>query len=144
MHYYTICLLKCFGPGQIEKTAQSVKRGLSPEVVNSTKRPFKTGNSGIFKKWRVTGSFIDVGLLVPFTVARNRHNIRGILKGEVSLYHWPPVWLVCNQLYDNGQFLFLFAKQTNRIIFKNFFLLVYFFSKCLNFFLMFRIPGNRY
>ncbi len=37
---------------------------------------------------------------------------QGILKGEVSLYHWPPVWLVWNQLYDNRQFLFLFAKQT--------------------------------
>ncbi len=34
-------------------------------------------------------------------------------KGEVSLYHWPPVWLVWNQLYDYWQFLFLFAKQTN-------------------------------
>ena len=29
---------------------------------------------------------------------------QGILKGEVSLYHWPPVWLVWNQLYDNWQF----------------------------------------
>ncbi len=38
---------------------------------------------------------------------------QGILKGEVSLYHWPPVWLVWNQLYDSRQFLFLFAKQTN-------------------------------
>ncbi len=38
---------------------------------------------------------------------------QGILKGEVSLYHWPPVWLVWNQLYDNWQFLFLFAKQAN-------------------------------
>ncbi len=38
---------------------------------------------------------------------------QGILKGEVSLYHWPPVWRVWNQLYDNWQFLFLFAKQTN-------------------------------
>jgi len=38
---------------------------------------------------------------------------QGILKGEVSLYHWPPVWLVWNQLYDNWNFLFLFAKQTN-------------------------------
>ncbi len=35
---------------------------------------------------------------------------QGILKGEVSLYRWPPVWLVWNQLYDNWQFLFLFAK----------------------------------
>jgi hypothetical protein len=39
--------------------------------------------------------------------------IQGILKGDVSLYHWPPVWLVWNQLYDYWQFLFLFAKQTN-------------------------------
>ena len=38
---------------------------------------------------------------------------QGILKGEVSLYGWPPVWLVWNQLYDNWQFLFLFLKQTN-------------------------------
>ncbi len=36
---------------------------------------------------------------------------QGILKGEVSLYLWPPVWLVWNQLYDYWQFLLLFAKQ---------------------------------
>ncbi len=41
-------------------------------------------------------------------------NGQGILKGEVSLYHWPPVWLVWNKLYVNWHyFLFLFAKQTN-------------------------------
>jgi hypothetical protein len=39
--------------------------------------------------------------------------LQGILKGEVSLYHRPPVCLVWNQLYDNWQFLFLFAKHTN-------------------------------
>ncbi len=45
---------------------------------------------------------------------RTRPGLRqGILKGEVSLCHWPPVWLIWNQLYDNWQFLFLFAKQTN-------------------------------
>ncbi len=38
---------------------------------------------------------------------------QGILKEEVSLYHWPPVWLVWNQLYEYWQFLFLFAKLTN-------------------------------
>ncbi len=38
---------------------------------------------------------------------------QGILKGEVSLYHWPSVGLVWNQLYDYWQFLFLFSKQTN-------------------------------
>ncbi len=38
---------------------------------------------------------------------------QGILKGEVSLYSWPPIWLVWNYLYDNWPFLFLFAKQTN-------------------------------
>jgi hypothetical protein len=38
---------------------------------------------------------------------------QGTLKWEVSLYCWPPLWLVWNQLYDNWQFSFLFAKQTN-------------------------------
>jgi len=38
---------------------------------------------------------------------------QGILKGEVSLYSWPPVLLVWNQLYGNWQFLFLFSKQTH-------------------------------
>jgi len=28
-----------------------------------------------------------------------------ILKGKVSLYYWPPVWLVWNQLYENWQFI---------------------------------------
>ncbi len=37
---------------------------------------------------------------------------QGILKEEVSLDRWRPVWLVWNQLYDNRQFLFLFSKQT--------------------------------
>ena len=35
------------------------------------------------------------------------------LKEEVSLYCWPPVWLILIQLYDSWQFSFLFAKQTN-------------------------------
>ncbi len=30
---------------------------------------------------------------------------QGILKGEVSLYHWPPVWLVWNQPYDSCFYL---------------------------------------
>ncbi len=34
-------------------------------------------------------------------------------KGEVLLYHWPPVWLVWNQPNHNWQFLFLFVKQIN-------------------------------
>jgi hypothetical protein len=38
---------------------------------------------------------------------------QGTLKGEVSLYCWPPVWLVWNQLYDRVQFLFLYEKKTN-------------------------------
>ncbi len=37
---------------------------------------------------------------------------RGNTKGG-SMYRWPLVWLVWNQLYDNWQFLFLFA---NRLI----------------------------
>ncbi len=38
---------------------------------------------------------------------------QGILKGEVSLYCWPPVWLVWNQLYNNWQF---FIYLQNRLI----------------------------
>ncbi len=38
---------------------------------------------------------------------------QGILKGGVSLYCCPPVWLVRNQPYDDWNFLFLFVKQTN-------------------------------
>jgi len=38
---------------------------------------------------------------------------QGILKGELSLYCWPPVWLVWNQLYVNWQFLFYLQ---NRLI----------------------------
>ena len=39
---------------------------------------------------------------------------QGILKGKVSLYHWPPVWLFWTELYDNWQF-FCFYLQ-NRLI----------------------------
>jgi len=53
-------------------------------------------------KWHSNGNCLVMSELV-----------QGILKGEVSLYHWPPVWLVWNQLYSNWKFLFLFAKQTN-------------------------------
>ncbi len=48
-------------------------------------------------------------LLISSWQGRNQ----GILKGEVSLNCWPPVWLVWNQLYDNWQFFVLFEKQTN-------------------------------
>ncbi len=33
-----------------------------------------------------------------------RHTDQGILKGEVSLFRWPPVWLVWNQLYGNHSY----------------------------------------
>ena len=42
--------------------------------------------------------------------------VQGILKGEVSLYHWPPVWLVWNQLYDNWQFLQKRLIQTSQTL----------------------------
>ncbi len=35
---------------------------------------------------------------------------QGILKGEVSLYRWPPIRLVGNQLYDTWQFFFFIYK----------------------------------
>jgi hypothetical protein len=60
-------------------------------------------------------------LTLPFyRWATARHHLKlyihGILKGEVSMYHGPPVWLVRNQLYDNWQFLF---KLQNRLIQKS-------------------------
>jgi hypothetical protein len=36
-----------------------------------------------------------------------------LLKGELSLYCWPPVWLVWNQLYDYWQILFFFICKTD-------------------------------
>ncbi len=36
---------------------------------------------------------------------------QGILTGGVSLYCWPPVWLVWNQLYGNLQWFFYFQKR---------------------------------
>ncbi len=40
--------------------------------------------------------------LQPYRVGQTS---QGFLKGEVSLYCWPPVWLVWNQLYGNCHFL---------------------------------------
>ena len=64
-----------------------------------------------------TSPFLDgfVGATRPInrTPPFSKQARQGILKGKVSLYHWPPAWLVWNQLYDNWQLLFLFAKQTN-------------------------------
>ncbi len=55
-----------------------------------------------------------LGKIRQFFIENTRQGFgQGTLKGEVSLYCWPPVWLVWNQLYDNWQFLFLFAKQVN-------------------------------
>ncbi len=39
---------------------------------------------------------------------------QGILKGEISLYRWPPVWLVWNQLYDNWQYFLNRLIQTSQ------------------------------
>ncbi len=60
-----------------------------------------------------TGSWFPLIVHIPSTKLAPINRNQGILKGEVSLYWWPPVRLICNQLYDYWQFLFLFAKQTN-------------------------------
>ncbi len=75
-------------------------------VTRSCKSPRKKA----IKSFVVSSSFQLLCLSLCGSVCMS---VQGILKGEVSLYHWPPVWLVWNQLYDNGQFLFLFVKQTN-------------------------------
>ncbi len=51
--------------------------------------------------------------LVPFIIYTVYMGRAENTKGEVSLYRWPPVWLVWDQLYDNWQFLFYLQ---NRLI----------------------------
>ncbi len=43
-------------------------------------------NSNVLLKYRFS--------LACSSLLRLSHSVRGILKGEVSLYRWPPVWLV--------------------------------------------------
>ncbi len=68
----------------------------------------KAGNSYIRGRLCTADLFVLTSLHYPFWYCK-----QGLLKREVSLYCWPPVWLVWNQLYDNWQFLFLFEKQTS-------------------------------
>ncbi len=70
------------------------------------------------KKWwkklqRLYSSGDQYETEVAEKLKRQSLSLQGILKGEVSLYHWLPLWLVWNQLYGNWQVLFLYAKQTN-------------------------------
>jgi len=37
-------------------------------------------------------------VISKLTLKRPLHFVQGILKGEVSLYRWSPLWLVWNQL----------------------------------------------
>jgi len=73
------------------------------------------GCSFIVQWFRYTNDVTPTSTCFPWMSTARGPEItqQGILKGEVSLYRWPPVWLVWNQLYDNWQFLFLFAKQNN-------------------------------
>ncbi len=65
-----------------------------------------------FWEWTIFYCLLFCYFLSPCACCRIQTLDQGILKEEVSLYHWPPVWLVWNQLNDNWQLLFLFAKQT--------------------------------
>ncbi len=53
----------------------------------------------------------EVFTLAPWVMQLHILSVQGILKREVSLYHWPPVWLVWNQLHDNWQFSFYFQNR---------------------------------
>ncbi len=85
MKFFCIFLVFYFPPGQTLNTTTGVMTYFSI-YTNCKKRE----ESGVFL-YLAGGS------------------MQGILKGEVSPYHWPPVWLVWNRLYDKQQFLFLFA-----------------------------------
>ncbi len=71
-------------------------------------RHYKT--AFLCRRRRVRISVTRLGKILPFGYF---YFSQGILKGGVSLYCWPPVWLFWNKLYDNWQFLFLFSKQAN-------------------------------
>ncbi len=55
---------------------------------------------------------ITLNLVTPKAAAKREPLFnQGTLKGEVSLYCRPPVWLVWNQLYDNWKFCFYLQKR---------------------------------
>ncbi len=64
----------------------------------------------IYESWTIESGKVAMPFGQKSIVRQTREY--WILKGEVSLYHWPPVWLVCNQLYDNWQCFYL----QNRLI----------------------------
>ncbi len=74
-------------------------------------------NTLAFCSASVTKKKVLTFALVPLAPARSLlkvsiNSLSRNTRGEVSMYYWPPVWLVWNRLYDNWQFLFLFTKQT--------------------------------
>jgi hypothetical protein len=71
----------------------------------------KTRKAGWQGRWGNNMANIFAPILATKIQTKTRD--QGILKGEVSLYCCPPVWLVWYRLFDNWQLLFLFAKQTN-------------------------------
>ncbi len=60
-------------------------------------------------QWEFSGFFFRSQPLSKATTFAASGNTKGV----VSLYHWPPIWLVWNQLYGNCPFLFLLTKQNN-------------------------------
>jgi hypothetical protein len=54
-----------------------------------------------------------ITILTDLTANTYKQMLQGIIKGEVSLYHWPPVWLVWTQLYENWKVWFYLQ---NRLI----------------------------
>ncbi len=60
----------------------------------------------LIKLWNQHNATISVLSILELSTWMDQ----GTLKGKVSMYHWLPVWLVWNQLFDNWQILFLFAK----------------------------------
>ncbi len=90
----------------------SRRRQQSPFKWRKGRRPFSTWLPLQTRTLSAT-SGPGVHVINTFSESKTLRPNQGILKGEVSLYHWPPVWLVWNQLYDSWQFLFLFEKQNN-------------------------------
>jgi hypothetical protein len=85
-NFYQLFLSRSFCRKSFEMSNWNVKTHISQSGV-FTLNIFPTANRSVSKWARVF--------------------VQGILKGEISLYHWPPVWLVRNQLYDNGHFFII-------------------------------------
>jgi len=126
--YDSLSLSSKLGSGEIRKHGVFCGSRLPPVITsegNSLRLEFNSDNSvqkSGFAAVFFTGEARKMTAFFAFLQhlkgsSHSRQNDSSLMhfynNQKVSLYCWPPVCLVWNQLYDNWQFLVLFAKQTN-------------------------------